>query len=599
MSSNNIVDFPADYFRPENIYQLEVADLAENQLKSFPVTLRNMTSLRKLNLNKNDISLDDIGQFENLQRLTDLGLSANQISVLKNGVFKGLVSLRRLDLSDNRITVIEEDCLSSIQLIVSLDLNGNLLRSVNGAFKKNSLIRLLRLARNKIARLYNDTFDGLQSMSNLYLAHNQIHTIDSGCFSSLTSLKIISLMKNGITSLPSGVFMGTRCSLLDLQLNGLSDEENLVNALDGLQMTLTQILLSYNHFTKLSNNFCSQFNVNNLALNKNNIKVFPNITLCRSLKKIDLRGSMVSTIYKCQMEGLVTDVKCELCPIQCDCNMRWMLNGNYTNSIKSTSPFRSLTCLHPPNLRGRNLVDLSSKDLKCSDGQIPLSCPRNAPDRKVDLLLDVTSSPGRQNKVVTTVMWSINATHPISVDSIILQVEDVVSQKNVITQALTSGSSNYTLNKLVHNTRYNICVTVLDEQVIAKKCMLLQTRKSPPRLTDTTQQGVVTTISANESVIETGKHADKLHNRRQDTVIAISCITIICICTLLFLIRFFYRRRCQRSSDDNFQILPETNSESTHGIDNPNLTHDNYLGDQHQTVLSPDLVKFETEESKC
>jgi Leucine-rich repeat (LRR) protein len=83
--------------------------------------------LEQLNLNDNQITSIDNGDFNGLSNLTSLSLQSNQITSIESGDFAGLSSLTVLDLTYNQITSIESGSFVGLGALIYLGLHTNCL----------------------------------------------------------------------------------------------------------------------------------------------------------------------------------------------------------------------------------------------------------------------------------------------------------------------------------------------------------------------------------------------------------------------------------------------------------------------------------------
>ncbi|XP_072349558.1 uncharacterized protein [Scyliorhinus torazame] len=124
LSNNHIQHFDSDHSLP-----LEKLDLSSNSLTSIP-NFSNLTTLRILTLDHNQIPDLPEGAFDDLVSLEELSLRGNSIRVIPEHIFDPLEELRYLILSGNRIKSLPNNPLSFLRNLKALDVSSNELRTI-------------------------------------------------------------------------------------------------------------------------------------------------------------------------------------------------------------------------------------------------------------------------------------------------------------------------------------------------------------------------------------------------------------------------------------------------------------------------------------
>ena len=599
MASNNITHFPLDYFRPEDKYSAELIDLSDNRITSFPLALRHMTAVKTLFLKNNHITLDEIDQFKLQTKVVKLDLAKNEIATIRSGVFRGLESLQYLQLSFNHISAIEEGSFADIPVLSSLNMDYNRLTELHQPLTKNKLLRACHISHNQISTLYNDTFGQLLNLRSLYLSHNRISVIESASLSSLRRLYRITLMNNLLSNLPGKFLQGTVCSELNLQTNRLYDAENILEAIDGIQYTLREILLDYNQLTKLPDQLCPQFTLKKISVTFNNFKTFPNISLCRSLGKLDISHNEISVIYKCQMGevkpylGLLWDRS----PIKCDCNLRWLIGErkSYFKDGGSVPIQGSATCMNPPALRGQRLMDLSSEQLQCSEDTMPVLCPlKNSDDTKLKLVVEATASVDDEDVLVT---WYLNSTHPEAVNNILVQAVGGEPTTQIVSKTISANRKEYTFKHLLPQTMYNICVVIFEEKsvMMASECVSSRTGRSQ----STTKKMVFLTSSIENIGNSELTDLNTTKPNQQNTLVVISCITVVFVVVLIFVYMYIFNDRVKCFIHTNFYRMRKNYCENIPSNNSTCRSQIIYENRQSSDNAAKSESYDDTLESKC
>ncbi|XP_068163240.1 keratocan [Antennarius striatus] len=199
--------------------------------------LRNATSLRWLNLNRNKITSEGVeaGAISGMSHLAHLYMDDNLLSSVPSPL---PTSLEQLRLSRNRISKIPAGVFVGVGKLSLLDLQGNKLMddAVTEVNLKglNNLVQI-NLAKNQLSSMPL----GLPSTTTqLFLDGNNIEKIPAGYFKGLPKVAFIRLNYNKLNSngIPKNVFNVS--SILDLQLshNQLTEVPDISSGLEHLHL---------------------------------------------------------------------------------------------------------------------------------------------------------------------------------------------------------------------------------------------------------------------------------------------------------------------------------------------------------------------------
>ena len=236
MSRNNITELDAQTFQYKELEGVVGLYLDQNQISKLPGNLfhsQALTSVKIVNLSRNNIRCLSSTQFEYLERLSSLDLSYNELDHygLPQGVFTSIrlatvidldlvesvfPNLIRLDLSHNKISFLPDGLFEGKGLtdLVTLSLHHNNLSDIPRCiFTSNFLISLsgLFLHHNFINQIPPSSplsESTLINLNKLNLEFNQLETISADLFDSRnwTSLKRLVLDNNNISRLPDAMF---------------------------------------------------------------------------------------------------------------------------------------------------------------------------------------------------------------------------------------------------------------------------------------------------------------------------------------------------------------------------------------------------------
>ncbi|XP_053407432.1 protein slit-like isoform X1 [Mercenaria mercenaria] len=170
-------------------------DCSFKKLKSVPSNIP--VSIKKLDLQGNEITTIKETDFKNLRRLRSLNLMKNQIETIEKSSFQDLVNMKRLRLDRNKLRQVPDLLFANMPQLQRLD-----------------------LSFNKIKRIGRRTLKGSKVLKNLQLDHNEISCISDATISNLQEMIYLTLNNNNLTSLPENLFTGmTRLKVLRLREN--------------------------------------------------------------------------------------------------------------------------------------------------------------------------------------------------------------------------------------------------------------------------------------------------------------------------------------------------------------------------------------------
>lgn len=209
-------------------------------------SLRNATSLRWLNLNRNKITNDgvDDGVLSAMSQLAHLYMDDNLLSSVPTQL---PASLEHLRLSRNRISKIPSGVFNGLNKLNLLDLQGNKL--MDDAVTEVSLKGLNNLVQINLAKNQLTTMPlGLPpTTTQLFLDGNNIEKIPAGYFKDLPKVAFLRLNHNklGTSGVPKNVFNVS--SILDLQLshNQLTEVPVIPSGLEHLHLDHNNIKSEY------------------------------------------------------------------------------------------------------------------------------------------------------------------------------------------------------------------------------------------------------------------------------------------------------------------------------------------------------------------
>ncbi|MFX0065788.1 MAG: leucine-rich repeat domain-containing protein [Candidatus Hermodarchaeota archaeon] len=282
----------------KNLANLEELDLSYNQLNNLPESFGNLENLKILNLRANKLNIlpEAFGQ---LAGLINLNLSYNQLKFLPE-TFGQLAQLIKLELQVNQLRALPES-FGQLKNLKNLDLSYNQLQSLPEGFKQLIELKKLVLSGNQLQAL-PESLCRLNNLQMLDLADNQLQTLPEA-FGNLENLKILHLQGNILTTLPEAFEQLIQLAELKLQNNRLKVLPQSFYQLTNLQTLnlggnkltalsealeqltgLTNLDLSYNQLNALPETFGNLKNLQILDLKRNPLQSLPGTF--KDLKKL-------------------------------------------------------------------------------------------------------------------------------------------------------------------------------------------------------------------------------------------------------------------------------------------------------------------------
>ncbi|KAL8136960.1 hypothetical protein V2J09_002961 [Rumex salicifolius] len=237
---------------------LQILVLSSNSITGWTHHLRQLTSLRALDLNWNHLR----GMID----VSDLAYNHVNCEVPKD-CFKGCFSLESLILSHNNLGVVPS--LSDSTSLKILRLNNNNLKGMIPSSLFPSSLQLLDMSNNNLGGHIPAEFCKFNFLNFLDLSNNRFSGFLPSCFNG-SMLAFVFLNKNNLNGPPLPVFKNnTSLVILDLGDNHLS---GMVPKWIGDLRSLSSLVLRNNNFEgELRNQVCSLDQLSVLDLSNNNI----------------------------------------------------------------------------------------------------------------------------------------------------------------------------------------------------------------------------------------------------------------------------------------------------------------------------------------
>ena len=195
--------------------------------------------LKKLKLDKNELSVIPPAAFQGLDKLLWLHLGGNRIRILFNDSFYGLDHLQSLILSNNKLDNLNPEIFTNLPMLELLDLSFNAFKVINpNYFHGARSLKVLLFQRNKIETIMveKEKFWSIP-LTTVDLSFNNIITLDRMSFFGMHNVTKLILSGNKFNILRDHVFDGMS-NLQNLVISKIQSIENIFTPFDGLQNLL-------------------------------------------------------------------------------------------------------------------------------------------------------------------------------------------------------------------------------------------------------------------------------------------------------------------------------------------------------------------------
>jgi len=268
-----------------NSYELNLGFL---NLTNLPDSIRNLSSLQKLDLSVNQLTTLPVC-IKNLKSLQILFLRCNLLTAIPD-CMKNLTSLKELDLCNNEITTLP-DSIGNLRSLQTLDLSENLLTTLPVCIKNLNSLQVLELRDNQLATI-PDSIGNLTSLQKLGLSRNQLTAIPD-LIKTLSSLQDLNLSENQLYTIPNSIRNLTSLQTLELNDNRLTVIPDCIGSLSSLR----GINLSFNRLTAIPNCIGNLSSLLEISLSSNRLTAIPDsVGNLRSLQGFYLHMNQLTTI---------------------------------------------------------------------------------------------------------------------------------------------------------------------------------------------------------------------------------------------------------------------------------------------------------------
>ena len=307
LSSNAIRKLNANIFKPlsNSLISLDLNSAFHPQLaRTFDCEpLRHLSALRSLTLIENHINqFKHQSCFDQLTELRLLQLDFNQLTKLRPNQFEQLKSLVHLQLSNNNLEQIDANTFNELPKLVHIDLSFNCLRTVKtSAFNDLIALRHINLANNRLETLEQDAFINLPYLEHIALYKNQLKQFMWNAFDQIGALSKtlrIDLRSNKLEILndaqSSSQPNGTAAKMTNyINSNNNNNNQLIMNFIEIIDLTSNELgEIDLNHFQIVRNSLI-QIHLDHNRLRRLSKQSFANLP---NLQYVSLSNNFLTTI---------------------------------------------------------------------------------------------------------------------------------------------------------------------------------------------------------------------------------------------------------------------------------------------------------------
>ncbi|XP_044016215.1 lutropin-choriogonadotropic hormone receptor isoform X2 [Aphidius gifuensis] len=231
----------------------------------------NNNNVTKIDLSNNNITHIPAHAFHHVPNIEIILLRRNRLAVINGGAFTNLSNLRILELDDNHLLEIPE-AISNLKNLTDLSISNNKIRGLGiGVFHENVNLVSLDLRGNPIKTIYWEVFINKSKLRKLIMS--DIRGLqDFPNLNGTSSLEVLKLDRASLTDVPEDLCKhAPKLKSLDLKSNYLLKIPNLIDCKE-----LRLLDVGSNEISSLwGQPFLNQWNLHDLLLSNNNIRIIP------------------------------------------------------------------------------------------------------------------------------------------------------------------------------------------------------------------------------------------------------------------------------------------------------------------------------------
>ncbi|CAG9862799.1 unnamed protein product [Phyllotreta striolata] len=232
-----------------NLKDIECLVLAGNQIsemdpKSIP------PQIQRLHIGRNHIKRLN-NTLKNLTELKWLFINGNELEDIESQLPKFAPKLKLIHASDNLLEKLPQQ-LKNYPTLESIFFHNNKLRSLDGALSKSTHLQLAELEHNQLAKLSEEDFAVPSSLKSLFLAFNELTSLNNS-LTKLTNLNFLNLKFNRLTEFSLEEIVDLKeLRSIDLSYNRISTLKGPPPNLVDWNIKLTELKLDHNDLQTLN-----------------------------------------------------------------------------------------------------------------------------------------------------------------------------------------------------------------------------------------------------------------------------------------------------------------------------------------------------------
>ncbi|XP_076451932.1 uncharacterized protein LOC143287660 [Babylonia areolata] len=322
---------------------LQLIDFSNCRLTHVPRTMPQ--SISDFRLSDNKIMQINDTDFKNMTKLRMLALNNNELHFVANGAFNDLHSLDEIWLRNNKLVYIPRGLPNHMR---KLYMDSNKIREIeNGLFSNESRLDYLTVENNRINRINNKTFTGLKFLKSLNFRGNRLKVIETGTFDSLGNLTTLSLSNNPLEKVEDNAFINLEnLTFLHLDMGGekVTLEQNFLPQMPQLKQ------LSLMSSPGLGKAFVQMVDATPIAP----LKMLTEIDL--TYNDLNTLSPNIREVFPA-LNALALDGNSWICDRRLVWLKEWMMSSDV-----SFSKYEEVICEHPYSLKGQLIRDVNDED---------------------------------------------------------------------------------------------------------------------------------------------------------------------------------------------------------------------------------------------
>ncbi|RNA27834.1 leucine-rich repeat-containing 15 isoform X1, partial [Brachionus plicatilis] len=337
------------------------------------VRQKHLSSITHLDLSRTEIFEFPSDAFQGLDGLeTIVAEHCKKLTIIRMFAFRNLPQLKTLIIANNpNLIDLEPHSFGSLKNLNFLSLVNNKLSFIDGyVFSTSWSIKIIDLIGNPLKRIKSHAFDGLRNVTDLLISIEQkkspIETIEGDAF--ISTAFVDNLFLDGISAklIKTNTFRGlSYCKNLHLSNSFVEEiEPNAFFRTNNIEnLNLKNSKLKFIH----KDAFKGIFNIKTIDLRGNYLRMinrssFEQLIAPKIKREKNIIVNETLRVFDIENKNFVVDrILFEQNPIQCDCNLKWILDNKLNQEFIQLPEI----CAGPRGYDCLRVQDLDSQNLNC------------------------------------------------------------------------------------------------------------------------------------------------------------------------------------------------------------------------------------------